>query len=359
MTRALQDRLALANIKIKHGWQHRSIESLEPEIDRELKRKRDLAQLDLYSDTSSNVSGPFSSGAPASSPFSAPMLSDDLPRPTSAKRYRMDPPVLPNARMRTRNNTRASSSHTSPMMSWNSAYALPESSPSFRRRTRLAEAEHASYSSGTSTVVDESPSGSEDDDEDIPLHSFQTFDPPHLDSSPPRTPPPSFTRSAHLRPQDFSATPNEDSKHPGKEGADLLLYLASSPSPAMRVHRSESLAAPSTPPTKTTPLPSSLMHTPGTSVFWGAPHTPGTAGFNFADFVNVTPSPAQGTWNKTPGAAKTPKIKTPAASARRRLNFDNPMLPPTQSPNLSTTPRSTRRNDGLGMELGEELAPSR
>ena len=33
MTRALQDRLALANIKINHGWERKNIKSLEPELE--------------------------------------------------------------------------------------------------------------------------------------------------------------------------------------------------------------------------------------------------------------------------------------------------------------------------------------
>lgn len=65
--------------------------------------------------------------------------------------------------------------------------------------------------------------------------------------------------------------------------------------------------------------------------------TPGQQ-FNFADFVNVTPSPAQGAFgNRTPGPAKTPLA---ARDARRKLNFDS----------LAAT-----KEAGLGMELGGEL----
>ena len=73
------------------------------------------------------------------------------------------------------------------------------------------------------------------------------------------------------------------------------------------------------------------------------PNTPGT-NFNFADFVNVTPSPAQGAFARTPAAGRTP-----ATGTRRRLNFDT-LMPPTSSPELRRT-----RSDGLGMELGGEL----
>jgi hypothetical protein len=143
----------------------------------------------------------------------------------------------------------------------------------------------------------------------------------------------------------WSRTPKD-----GEEGADLLLYLATSPSPAKGGQIAKTvIQAPSTPPAKSTPLPSSHM-TPGTSGagFLGfGPNTPGT-NFNFADFVNVTPSPAQAPW-RTPGAGRTPATK----EARRKLNFDN-LMPPTTSPVLTRSIRS----DGLGMELGGELVSS-
>lgn len=90
------------------------------------------------------------------------------------------------------------------------------------------------------------------------------------------------------------------------------------------------------------------MHTPGgTNGFVGF-NTPG-ASFNFADYLNVTPSPAQGSW-KTPGPAKTPLA---AREARRRLNFDG-LMPP--SPSVGGVPAGEAK--GLGMELGGELVSS-
>ena len=84
-------------------------------------------------------------------------------------------------------------------------------------------------------------------------------------------------------------------------------------------------------------------------------NTPGQQ-FNFADFVNITPSPAQGAFgSRTPGLAKTPLA---AKEARRRLNFDN-LVPPGGSPNLSNIGRrSMSKDSGLGMELGGELVSS-
>ena len=76
-----------------------------------------------------------------------------------------------------------------------------------------------------------------------------------------------------------------------------------------------------------------MMTTPG-----GYPQTPQT-GFNFADFVNITPSPAQGAFGAVGRG-------TPIANARKRLNFDQ-LVPPSESP--------PTRGTGLGMELGGNL----
>ena len=95
-----------------------------------------------------------------------------------------------------------------------------------------------------------------------------------------------------------------------------------------------------------------MMSTPGVGGFMAGFNTPGQQ-FNFADFVNITPSPAQGVFgNRTPGPAKTPLA---AKEARRRLNFDT-LLPPGGSPNLSNIGRGPMgKESGLGMELGGEL----
>ncbi|QSL66902.1 hypothetical protein MERGE_001289 [Pneumocystis wakefieldiae] len=116
-------------------------------------------------------------------------------------------------------------------------------------------------------------------------------------SSPPRTPP--------YKPSVRTMTP-----HTGEEGVDLLIYLATSPS-----HASLSTRFP--------------------------PNTP--QNFDFSDFVNITPSPAQVAWSsRTPGS-------TPA---RKRLTYD-------QSQPLSSSPApsgSALRMDTGSMELGGELS---
>ncbi|EMR63487.1 putative nrm1-like protein [Eutypa lata UCREL1] len=105
----------------------------------------------------------------------------------------------------------------------------------------------------------------------------------------------------------------------GEEGADLLLYLAASPSPAVPSTKTR-MDPPSTPPPKKDlALPSSMMTTPGGGNLF--PTTPGQP-FDISDFVNITPSPAQKPW-KTPVSLTT--AKTPLGRATRKLTFEGPL----------------------------------
>jgi hypothetical protein len=173
---------------------------------------------------------------------------------------------------------------------------------------------------------------SDDEDNHLPLHSFD------MRPSSPRTPSPIRNRGNPLR-------RNKDGNgKPAEEEADLLLYLSSPANPASRAR----MQPPSTPPPKNLALPSSMMTTPGYSgslSIFGAPATP-SQGFDFADFVNITPSPAQATW--TPRAAKTP-----VTVARRRLTFEN-FHAPHGSPSMRDSPA---KHTGLGMQLGGDLLP--
>lgn len=145
----------------------------------------------------------------------------------------------------------------------------------------------------------------EEDDDLLPAHSFAA----NVRSSPPRTPP---MQSRSLRKK-------ADGTAAGQEGADLLLYLAASPSPAVKPHRAR-IERPSTPPPKNSKLdlPSAMMTTPGGGNPF--PNTPGQ-GFDFADFVNITPSPAQKVW-RTPNPLTGGR--TPRSVTRKRLTFDEP-----------------------------------
>lgn len=218
-------------------------------------------------------------------------------------------------------------------MSWKSSYQLPESSPGFSRPLFNRQP----YFSEMATIPEVSSPvyhGQSDDenDPDLPVHSFQA-DSAMLRSSPPRTPPPK-----HARPlRNDKALRNED-------GADLLLYLANSPTPASgtaRTHPPD--LPPSTPPSQHAVLPS-LTPTPGGGIFPAAFTTPNQS-FNFADFVNVTPSPAQPRRTPGGGPSRTPLL---ARSARKMLDFDN-LVPPGME-NLKDREKGT-------LQLGEELRP--
>ncbi|KAF2768967.1 hypothetical protein EJ03DRAFT_327745 [Teratosphaeria nubilosa] len=350
MTRALQDRLALANVKMQNGWENMSLEAIEPQIEERLKRKRPASSNDTISDTASTTSSrvPSSSGLD-SSPLTAPMFSDDYARSVSPSKRRSRPgmPKMPSSGAATGRRPR----FVTRQASWKKQNDLAQSSPIKHARF---PSNSLSFISEADTVPDSppSPEHSEEDDTDLPVHSFKVATSTRVTSSPPHTPPPDRRmRRTHLHNVSWSRTPKS-----GDDGADLLMLLATSPSPAnaatLRQRDLEPfIQAPSTPPSKSTPLPSSHM-TPGTNgagMFGFGPQTPGT-NFNFADFVNVTPSPAQGHWQRTPIAGRTPAAARD--SARRKLNFDT-LLPPTSSPVMTRG----RGNDGLSMQLGGELVP--
>lgn len=82
-----------------------------------------------------------------------------------------------------------------------------------------------------------------------------------------------------------------------------------------------------------------------------------SVGFNFADFVNITPSPAQGAFSRTPVLGKGGDgsssnngaiSRTPLAAreARRRINFDGLMPMSTSGMNASMTVDDDDDDDG-------------
>ncbi|CAK4030730.1 Hypothetical predicted protein [Lecanosticta acicola] len=355
MTRALQDRLALANVKIQNGWENLSMDAIEPQVRDRLRRKRPASSNDTISDTASTTSSRLhSSNGLASSPITEPMFSDDLSRSGRSLRHKRSKPsgvqeINPSGAA-TGRRTRGAVARQN---TWKKNYSLPESSPikpTKHARFPSNQVSHLSFISEAETIADDPPSPefSEEDDADLPVTSFSINASTRITSSPPQTPPPDRRMRKTIHQVSWSRTPKHED-----DGADLLMYLATSPSPAnVRNDAKTVVQPPSTPPCKSTPLPSSHM-TPGTTgngfFGFGGPNTPSTS-FNFNDFINVTPSPAQGAWQ-----ARTPIAgRTPGASARRRLDFDK-LMPPT-----STSPTMTRnsRGSGLGMDLGGELVSS-
>ncbi len=57
MARRLQNRLALAQFKTKHGWEDLTLDTIEPKMEEELRRKRlSDGSGDVLSDSSSSAS---------------------------------------------------------------------------------------------------------------------------------------------------------------------------------------------------------------------------------------------------------------------------------------------------------------
>lgn len=357
MARKLQNRLALAQFKTNRGWEDLSLDTIEPRINEELRQRRPMSSGDMLSDSSSSsTTSDFQYGNSRtlmSSPLkSSTFFSDqigssggstghrkrmyhtsfDLPSSSSSSRKRYcSSPITERG---------INSSHTS----WKDHHQLAQSSPIKPRKqthfTTSAGPDLSFYrSSHTNDLRTNFAANSDDEDDILPTHSF------NIHSSPPRTPPPRNRGSIGRRNKDRNGKS-------GEEGADLLLFLATSPSPANPTNRSR-MQPPSTPPPRNMALPSSMMTTPGgggtgsglLSVF-NNPHTP-SQHFDFSDFVNITPSPGQRAWPKTPSAAKTP-----LTAARRLQTFDS-FLPSGGSPNMRD--HGSGKHAGLGMQLGGDL----
>ncbi|KAF4980084.1 hypothetical protein FZEAL_3834 [Fusarium zealandicum] len=325
IARRLQNRLALAQFKTKHGWEDLTLDSIEPKVEEEMRRKR-LAEGDVLSDSSSSASDlPYPSRALMSSPLKAPMFSDAVGSSNGSTGHRKrtyyasfaDASSSPSKRFRLSPTAHKSFSQAA----WKDSRQLAQSSPLKPRRQQ-----HFTTSAGPDVsffqqrllsreLTSPNFAAPSDDDEDLlPAHSFN---PTNIRSSPPRTPPMRSRALGNKRTKDDAASGANGGKT-GEEGADLLLYLAASPSPAVKTSTRTRMEPPSTPPQKNSKmdLPSSMMMTPGGGNLF--PTTPSQA-FDFADFVNITPSPAQKSW-KTPVTITA--TRTPVSVTQRRLNFD-------------------------------------
>ncbi|KAI1117763.1 hypothetical protein F5Y14DRAFT_322398 [Nemania sp. NC0429] len=331
IARRLQGRLALAQFKAKHGWEDLTLDTIEPKVE-EVRRRR-TCDGDVLSDSSSSTSElPYpTTRTLMSSPLKAPLFSDavtsssgssghrkrtytasfDMTMSSPTKRFRSSP---------TPHKSFHNSTHHSTHHAWRKQHQLIQSSPIKPRRQHFTTSNgpDVSFFQGTRRPsVDLTPTHfaiPADDEDDRLIHSFQ------VDSSPPPRTPPMRSRNLNLRRgRDAKGATNGKV---GEEGAGLLMYLATSPSPSMSTSRITRMEPPSTPPPrKEMALPSSMMTTPGGGNLY--PTTPGQS-FDFADFINITPSPAQKPW-KTPlafSSVKTPTPKTPLGLARRKLTFD-------------------------------------
>ncbi|UKZ49572.1 hypothetical protein TrVGV298_003819 [Trichoderma virens] len=279
IARRLQNRLALAQFKTKHGWEDLTLDIIEPKVEEEIRRKR-LYEGDVLSDSSSSASDlPYPTKTLMSSPLKAPLFSDAVgsSNGSSGHRKRTYFASFDNNASSPTKRFRGSPYNTQPRRQQHFTTSAGPDVSFFQQRRMTNELNaHPNF-----TAPDE------DDDDLLPAHSFAA----NIRSSPPRTPP---MQSRTLRKRG-------DGAQGGQEG-------------------SRSSARPSTPPPKNSKLdlPSAMMTTPGGGNPF--PNTPGQ-GFDFADFVNITPSPAQKVW-KTPNPLTG--ARTPRSVARKRLTFDEP-----------------------------------
>ncbi|KAJ5674120.1 hypothetical protein N7462_009559 [Penicillium macrosclerotiorum] len=284
---SLQDRLGLAKLKYQHGRLH-GLNSIQDSSDKPSDSSSDFSR--------SRCETPFTSP-----PLRAATYSKELPRSARNKHAvtfnsHVMQPMLSASRKRMRSDSATERPAKVPRVSWKSSYQLPASSPGLNRHLPGRQS-HLPFMSEAPIPELSSPPyhgpSDEEPDPDLPLHSFQNMS-SMVGSSPPRTPPP---------------------------------------------NKGLSRFPPSTPPSQHAMLPTM---TPNLG-------TPGQQ-FNFADFVNVTPSPAQPGWSgRTPGNPSRTPLST--KDARKRLNFDA-LVPPSTS-----SPRIRNKESGLALQLGGELRP--
>ncbi|OXV12036.1 hypothetical protein Egran_00203, partial [Elaphomyces granulatus] len=332
----LQDCLGLAKVR----YQNRRLRSLDSQNQAHQDRQQNVPESDRPTDSSPEIAYD-NYETPLTSPALQNLSSKELPRSARSKHaatFDLDTmqPMLSAGRKRVRSDSITDDLPVKvPRLSWKSSHHLPESSPAISRFRPMFYRPQSPFATETGPELP-SPAlhtnSDDDNDPDLPSHSLQNVTSSLISSSPPRTPPPKYARLRNEKTLDCD------------DGADLLLFLANSPTPARGTRPQARELPPSTPPSQYAALPS-LTPTPGGGVFanFGTPNQQ----FNFADFVNVTPSPAQRPWGgRTPGGL----CKTPLAAkeARRKLNFDA-MIPPTDSP------KSRVKNSGLALQLGDEL----
>ncbi|RMZ78848.1 hypothetical protein DV738_g3632, partial [Chaetothyriales sp. CBS 135597] len=329
VARNLHDCLAFASFKAQNGWQDRTLKSLQPEMTEKLKRKRPrFDDEDTASEASSFSDDPHCTALTSHQQHSRP--STAAASKASELKY-----TTTRKRVRSASTTFAAASRPS---SWRHSNGLPQSSPALVNARNGFDTDATPRPTQEDSPMFDAPS--DDEAHGASLPSFAGGQSSSIiSSSPPRTPPPSRRQAPA-----------------GKQsGADLLLYLANSPSRSPAVHvaqlSSSSKPAPSTPPTQHAHLPSSILNTPGQNLglFNGALQTPGP-NFNFADFCNVTPSPGEAHWgSRTPGPAKTPS----RLNHSRFVDSDNLGLPT----NSALLQRQRPTSQGLALQLGEELLP--
>lgn len=258
----LKSRLEIAQFKVGRSWQNLPFKSVEPQLEREVKLRHPEAfdDLDLHDP-------PHLEATHRDVEFVVPQLP-----------HRGRPP------QETTTTTTSTNHQTRPATPSSIPYAttgpdldaVPRHGISPLKRHRSPSTESNSPELGSSPLKYRASQGALRDRID-PRSPNGLSTPP-----PPSTPPPSHLRSRllsdpHSHHHHPHASSSSNTKADTEEGADLLLYLATSPSPA-KGRRARQLDM-SSPPA---PMRAS-----------SAVNTPVGAGFNLSEFLNFSPSPAQ------------------------------------------------------------------
>ncbi|CCX09791.1 Similar to hypothetical protein [Tuber melanosporum Mel28]; acc. no. XP_002838462 [Pyronema omphalodes CBS 100304] len=398
----LQHRLALATIKQQNGWENLTLDAIEPKLEEDLKRKRNrIITSPLPTFSNQGQSGQQSQPGQPGQQNQGHQSNQGQQTQHGRKRSRTDS-IPPNSK-----RPRAAPM-TRPFTANPATVALDTREHREPQRPSTSHAPRISHSSplqhgGYYSLSNKYGPGS--------IATFHSS-PPRIESRIPRTPPRRLKSSFSSSLRDPRVAPRLALKPTGEEGADLLLYLATSPSPAVKKSgaagslgsqgweprygtvglssrlqygvggearvsedskydkhdsryaaggserselrserergdrselrnerseheiRGEGRFIPTTPPSRSS------------GAFGSIPQTPQT-GFNFADFVNITPSPAPGFERSGSGSAYR---GTPVEKARRRINFDG-LAPPRQSPGLQRAGSSLGSMGSVGGDL--------
>ncbi|KAK8069308.1 nrm1-like protein [Apiospora phragmitis] len=308
IARRLQGRLALAHFKTKHGWEDLTLDTLEPKLDEE--RRKRTYDGDVLSDSSSSTSElPYPTRTLMSSPLKAPLFSDAIGSSNGSTGHRkrtymasfdMDM-ALSSPAKRYRSSPTAHKSFHVGQNNWKSHRQLIQSSPIKPRRQQ-----HFTTSTGPNVSFFQ---GARRISVDLASPNFAA--PPRMTrrTSSRLTPSSSNLTIRHRRERRLCAT--------DLSMAEIRIGTRRTITKAARRNGTTVYTSPK----KDLALPSSMMTTPGGGNLF--PATPGQP-FDFADFVNITPSPAQKPWKTPIGGISS--AKTPVSITRRRLTFDEPLV---------------------------------
>lgn len=311
ITRNLKSRLALATFKTKRGWEKLALETIEPKIEKELEYspKKDCGGLTISPIKGLRTAGGRAVSRGSPSPIKNPIPGFPVGKGDSHASHHSAGLIYGHGQP---NHVQPGHSQASPVLGTHVT----------RKRAKTLEGPPPA-----TTYLSASPSVPElRNSVRVESHETNTT---NRSNSPPRTPPPKYRDETN------------------REGADLLMYLATSPSPA---HKSSFQpynnncrfqgSSPFNPPSSA--RSSNHGYEFPSSSTRATPHTPQQA-FNFTDYLNImTPSPAPGTANgsashtgATPGTPSRGDRPFPR-SARRWLNFDQ--LPDNRYTSVTSHP---------------------